>query len=503
MDNAVPSGPAGEIFRLQTQADELTRRIELEKRRTKDVESGIERVRAKIIEQRREMGGVDAAQEKNTHIQRNLKMLENRLDKALGKYNDALAHNKQLRGTIDNLRKERVLFDDIYKKLEHELAEKKNRMGEIIERSDKAYEARDKAVSEMAKLKQQADKEQLAFEKEWRELTKLIEHDKKMRAFMKNKAKAQGAVEEARLAAEADEAERKQKKREMAGKWAQGKSKADAKKSHARVQSYREAFRQIQEATGIGDVEELVTSFTQAEDENFRLFNYVNTLNAEIERLEEQISECKNEIEKYKGSGAASDSQRRKLLKDLEDRLARTEAKAKSYDGKYKIATETVGALREGIWKVYNKIGCNTPTNAELLGADGVTDGNMMQYLGVIEQRTNEILQMYAASMMAEGGADRAGDYDSFVQMTKTGPESSAGPRELKIDAPSTEDPDDLDESDEDPEDRPLDREELRRRAAKQLARREVGDGATGTVADARSGAKKQGAGGKGAVKRR
>ena len=498
MDNAVPSGPAGEIFRLQTQADELTRRIELEKRRTKDVESGIEHVRAKIIEQRREMGGVDAAQEKNTHIQRNLKMLENRLDKALGKYNDALAHNKQLRGTIDNLRKERVLFDDIYKKLEHELAEKKNRMGEIIERSDKAYEARDKAVSEMA------DKEQLAFEKEWRELTKLIEHDKKMRAFMKNKAKAQGAAEEARLAAEADEAERKQKKREMAGKWAQGKSKADAKKSHARVQSYREAFRQIQEATGIGDVEELVTSFMQAEDENFRLFNYVNTLNAEIERLEEQISECKNEIEKYKGSGAASDSQRRKLLKDLEDRLARTEAKAESYDGKYKIATETVGALREGIWKVYNKIGCNTPHNAELLGADGVTDGNMMQYLGVIEQRTNEILQMYAASMMAEGGADGAGDYDSFVQMTKTGPESSAGPRELKIDAPSTEDPDDDDASDEDPEDRPLDREELRRRAAKQLARREIGDGATGgTVGDARSGAKKPGAGGKGAVKRR
>ena len=170
IDADAPSGPAGEIFRLQTQADELTRRTEMEKRRTKDVEAGIERVRAKIIEQRREMGGVDAAQEKNTHIQRSLKMLENRLDKALGKYNDALAHNRQLRGTIDNLRKERVLFDDIYKKLEHELAEKKNRMGEIIERSDKAYEARDKAVSEMAKLKQQADKEQLAFEKEWREM---------------------------------------------------------------------------------------------------------------------------------------------------------------------------------------------------------------------------------------------------------------------------------------------------------------------------------------------
>jgi hypothetical protein len=31
------------------------------------------------------------------------------------KYNEALAHNKQLRQTIDNLRRERLVFDQIYK----------------------------------------------------------------------------------------------------------------------------------------------------------------------------------------------------------------------------------------------------------------------------------------------------------------------------------------------------------------------------------------------------
>jgi hypothetical protein len=36
----------------------------------------------------------------------------------LVKYNEALAHNKQLRQTIDNLRRERLVFDQIYKKLE-------------------------------------------------------------------------------------------------------------------------------------------------------------------------------------------------------------------------------------------------------------------------------------------------------------------------------------------------------------------------------------------------
>lgn len=33
-----------------------------------------------------------------------------------------------------------------------------------------------------------------------------------------------------------------------------------------------------------------------------------------------------------------------------------------------------------------------------MLGNQGVTESNMMQYLGIIEQRTSEILQAYAAS---------------------------------------------------------------------------------------------------------
>ncbi len=52
---------------------------------------------------------------------------------------------------------------------------------------------------------------------------------------------------------------------------------------------------------------------------------------------------------------------------------------------------------------VYNRIGCNPPGNQVLLGEGGVTDANVMQYLGVIEQRTNEILQMFAASRVETG----------------------------------------------------------------------------------------------------
>ena len=58
-------------------------------------------------------------------------------------------------------------------------------MARIIEISNKAYEARDAAQSEMSALKSQADKEQSEFEAEWKELGKMIEQDRKMKDFMK------------------------------------------------------------------------------------------------------------------------------------------------------------------------------------------------------------------------------------------------------------------------------------------------------------------------------
>jgi hypothetical protein len=42
----------------------------------------------------------------------------------------------------------------------------------------------------------------------------------------------------------------------------------------------------------------------------------------------------------------------------------------------------------------------STPTVEEMLGNQGVTESNMMQYLGIIEQRTIEILHTYAQSQV-------------------------------------------------------------------------------------------------------
>jgi coiled-coil domain-containing protein 63/114 len=46
-----------------------------------------------------------------------MKTLENKLEKQRQKYNQAVAHNRELRDQIDVLRRERVVFDKIYQNL--------------------------------------------------------------------------------------------------------------------------------------------------------------------------------------------------------------------------------------------------------------------------------------------------------------------------------------------------------------------------------------------------
>ena len=466
-----------ESLQLQDQADALTRRIELERRRGIDLETQIKKTKAKIDEQRLKMGGVDAAREDSVKTARQIKILENRLDKALVKHNEALARNKKLRLTVDDLRKERLVFDDIYDKLLTELEDKKTEMGAVVEISNKAFEARDRAVHEMARLKTTANKEQHAFEVEFAELGRQIQNDKRMKEFLKHKADDSEAQAQA-ISAAAAEKEKEKNKRSLRNKWSFAKDRVSQGITAEKVKSYSAAFATIAEFTGESDVEKLVEQFVVAENENFRLFSYVNSLNSEIEKLDEQIVELNEEIAKCKGEGSASAEERAKALQKLEKRLKTAEQKSNTYDQKYKEATLTLHLLKDGAWRMYNKIGCNTPSNRELLGDEGVTENNVMQYLGVVEQRTNEILQMFAASQanMASANANANGNDPSKALLT-AGPTiaPTTTPTTLQIEPPSTTAPkhDDTD-SDEEDDERPLTRDEIRVKLLQALKKREA-----------------------------
>jgi chromosome segregation ATPase len=171
-------GTAKSVFDPESQQEEieeLTMAIQSERETQRSIEIHIGNFQKKITEKRKNYMGVNSGAENESNLQKQIKILENRLDKANQKFNETTANNRELKNLIDSFRRERVIFDNLYKKLEKELHERRKKMADIIERANNAYEERDKAHNQIQTLKIQAKKEAGEFEKEIKEMSYLME----------------------------------------------------------------------------------------------------------------------------------------------------------------------------------------------------------------------------------------------------------------------------------------------------------------------------------------
>jgi chromosome segregation ATPase len=462
-----------EALKLQDEIERYKEQIDSEKRTLQVTSEQISLMKQKILHTRKNMGGVNAARENQAMIQKQVRILENRLDKALVKFNEALAHNKNLRDQIDDLRRERVVFDSIYKKLEKELHDKKKQMASIIEKSNLAYESRDNYQMEIAAIEQANRKEQEDFEEQMStlddEMNKDIHHHEHTKKHHETK----------------NDESNEQKEEERLKRKAFKDTKAEAQISAERVQNFEEAFLKIKAATGIADIEELVRTFIKNEDQNFSLFNYVNEQTNEIEKLDEQIQQLKEEEQKYAQESGEDAQQQKYVLKDLETKVASTEAAVDKYDMRCDSIHITIDELKKGIGSMFTKIECDSGTMLGDAAHATVTEANILQYLGLIEARCNEVLQHYAACQQKErarqaeaersGGGGGDDEYAmsgtaAVLNVLGTGPTTPMGHDLIHVNPPKLDDNSSEEGSDEEEIDlRPFTRDELKAKALSKM----------------------------------
>ena len=124
-----------ELVNLLSEQDEFEQLIRSETESIRSLEDEIKKMEQKITQQHKNMGGAQASHARHVGIQKQIRVLENRLDKATVEFNKTLTGNSKLREEIDHLRSQRAVFDGLHKKLTKELNEQKRTMGEIIEQS--------------------------------------------------------------------------------------------------------------------------------------------------------------------------------------------------------------------------------------------------------------------------------------------------------------------------------------------------------------------------------
>ena len=314
----------------------------------------------------------------------------------------------------------------------------------------------------------------------------MLEEDRKRQDFLSRERQRANDTETRGALSMDDEAELK--KVVTKGHWNLAKDKAAIHSGMEKVQTYEEAFAKIQAATGIADIEELVRQFIENEDANFKMFNYLNELNMEIEKGEEGLGELRQESDRYRGQDKGQASQRKRLIKELQERAAEVDERTGHAEEQLKHTSGAIHTVARTIEGLCAKLGCHSSLLEEMGQSEGgCNEQTIMVYLGVLEQRANELLGSYLTPPGGGGGGGGGGMHEGGASAASlprrsasvlVGPQTPQAASTVSIAVPTTAEEYDQSEDDsEEEEEHPLSRGELHAKTMRGLAKREASAG--------------------------
>jgi len=359
--------------------DEYLRLVNKETEDIQSLDRQISEIEEKINAQHRQMGGVHNSHQRHVTTQHTIRVLENRLNKATREFNEMLAQNAKLREDIQHLRNQRGIFDTIHKRLCKNLVGKKREQLELIEQSTQAFDQRDEAEQKMATLQDRNQKDLAQYNMEYKELMRQLDHDTALKKFLLDKAQERWEL------AESCANERK--------KNFEAKSERQAEKT---LKEYLDAFRAIKTITGEDQNEKLVERFIQMEDQNFAMFTYVNEINNQLERKNDEIRMLENEIKIYKADAEQSIEAKMTELAEVDVIYQSKSASADIKSTQMAEQTSLLSDLRAGVSTIFENTGCSKQQIKNRLGNQTeVTNQNIMDYLSVIEEKANDMVKRH------------------------------------------------------------------------------------------------------------
>uniref|UniRef100_A0A8C9R8W4 Outer dynein arm docking complex subunit 1 n=1 Tax=Scleropages formosus TaxID=113540 RepID=A0A8C9R8W4_SCLFO len=418
--------------RLLNQQDEVHEQLESQKESLVHLEQEILSMEKKLAGLRRTRTSVNLKQKSEASEKKKAtRTLENKLDRTLVRFNEQLTKNAQLRADLETLRLERVRFQQLQRKLDKELQAVHRDIRDTINRSTVAYDVRVEAQSKMALLKEKAVKDLAQYSAEMKELERIIAHEQHLKDFMSTKSK-----------------ERDHKRTE---------------KGEDMVDSLEEVFHRIQSMTGEEDLDLLVSKFIQTEEQNFALFNYVNEQNNEAESLKDQIKQVQQEMGQFQAEEESQEARHCSLLTDIDTQQRKTEVRVQSYESQATEASKILDQIKTGVGRMFHKLECDFSVLEDMLGSSTeIRESNIMTYLSLVENRTNDLLSM----QVFLNSKNLGNNYDEKdVPWFLLSQSLDIQPENLLIQPPSAGDDIETEASlvtDED--DRPLTQKELRQR---------------------------------------
>ncbi len=229
---------------------------------------------------------------------RYIRLLENRLDKALVKYNEAHSIRQTYEQIVRKLREDRVSFDNQLGMIEKTLRNREVDLGELVLMSHDANHAREVAKLELHNIEGQVATERSLRSKELKERRQQMHAKKELHAKMRRREQQK----QEKLKKEVGQATEALK----ATKHVMRTAEAEDQEADRKVTTYEEAFRRIKEATGLYEVNEFVQKVLTQDETKVNLRQMVKESQASVDQKLEEKALLKSKLEEIKYSGSVS-----------------------------------------------------------------------------------------------------------------------------------------------------------------------------------------------------
>jgi hypothetical protein len=329
---------------------------------------------------------------------RQIRMLENRLDKAMIKFNEAQSIRKTYEQIVKRLKEERIGFDHQLAAIERTLKAKERDLDELKMMSHDATHARDVARNELAQFRHSHEEARRVREKELAERKSYVESRIEQTRRMEQRDEKQREAERAAKGDLTEEQERELRKKEAAEAFAsEGAAANRAREEENLVTKYEDMFRRIKEATGVSDVNEVINKFMTQEDTQRSLEDTVREQQQKVDALSEERNTLKTRLEEVKYSGAANVGSRR-IVDEFESQLTDANAVCERNRQKYERVAKILINVKAGVEHLQDKLEVLRATVAANNASEGsqqeewaepvsVADDTVTQALALCEQK--------------------------------------------------------------------------------------------------------------------
>ena len=291
--------------------------------------------------------------EEDTPLTRKIRMLENRLDKAMIKYNEAQSIRKTYEQIVKRLKEERVGFDNQLAAIECTLAAKQHDYEELLLLSGDANHAKEIAVQELERVRNTYHDAKRLRDRELKERSDFVHVKQEManRMAERDKVRAEIIAKAAGGIASEDEEARLQK----AAKMADSKTSETTDEQNEKMSVYENAFNKIKEATGVTDVNEVIQKIVNQEDTQNNLMELTKENQSRIEQMTRDYEAFKSRVEELKYSGPGG-GQRRKMVDDHEENLGASTTKLERTKIKYERLAKILINAKAGVDHLSEKL---------------------------------------------------------------------------------------------------------------------------------------------------